>query len=431
MRVINPLCSGLPGESLEAKLGPVFRPRIPRLRTGASSKTGHLQRLVWIGVIGCACSKVESAGSPSPGASAGPATASASAVASVRVPRQAPLVDERVDIPGGAFQSGSLPGEAGRKPALEPRLATLELGPFQVDKLPYPNDPGKPPLVGVDREDAKRLCLERGARLCTELEWERACKGPSSDVFPTGSEWNPHCGEAPRNCASGFEVLAMGALVREWTASDVVPGDPSLPRRAAVRGASPQAPAAEHRCAERAALEPGARAQDLGFRCCRGAPNGAKCAEPHQGEIFQKTTLRADRLEKLLRENPRTERLAKDVKLFRDPDAANTVIERGTKETQGFKFTVAPLLWNPSPGAELLLLTGRSGEKTSFVLAYHVLGPDQFSLAASYVMQGEPGPVALAYGVRERVHFSTCWGCPGEMGKILFREPESVAILQP
>jgi hypothetical protein len=54
-------------------------------------------------------------------------------------------------------------------------------------------------------------------------------------------------------------------------------------------------------------------------------------------------------------------------------------------------------------------------------------------LAASFVMQNEPGPVAIAYSesIRPRLHFSSCWGCPGETGKILFRAPERVAIFQP
>ena len=48
-------------------------------------------------------------------------------------------------------------------------------------------------------------------------------------------------------------------------------------------------------------------------------------------------------------------------------------------------------------------------------------------------MKNEPGPVALAYSddIRPRLHFSSCWGCPGETGKILFRRPERVAIVQP
>jgi hypothetical protein len=85
------------------------------------------------------------------------------------------------------------------------------------------------------------------------------------------------------------------------------------------------------------------------------------------------------------------------------------------------------------PGAEFVLLTARSGEKTSFVVALHVLGADEYRVAASFVMNNEPGPVAFAYDgfIRPRLHFSSCWGCPGETGKILFRKPERAVILQP
>ena len=92
-----------------------------------------------------------------------------------------------------------------------------------------------------------------------------------------------------------------------------------------------------------------------------------------------------------------------------------------------------PLLWNPVKGSEILLVTARSGEDTSFVAAYHVLGKDRYQLASSFVMKNEPGPVAFAYDeyIRPRLHFSTCWGCPGETGKILHRAPDDPIILQP
>jgi len=80
-----------------------------------------------------------------------------------------------------------------------------------------------------------------------------------------------------------------------------------------------------------------------------------------------------------------------------------------------------------------LLVAARSGESTSFVAAFHVLPGGKYRLASSFVLQGEPGPVALAYSpdIKPRVHFSTCWGCPGETGKALFRRPETVVIVQP
>lgn len=375
------------------------------------------------------CSR-ESESSPTASVSS---AASAAPAGSVRAPKQEPLADESVEIPTGAFLAGSVPGEPGRDPELEPRRYEVELGAFQIDKLPYPNDPKQPPRTGVTREQARRLCAERGARLCTELEWERACKGPDSDPFATGSAWDPRCADEPRSCATGFEVLGMGAALREWTNSDVVPSERKQKRLPSVRGAPRTAPTAEHRCAARRGVDGDTSAEDLGFRCCRGAPNAAQVKEPALGDTFEKLKLTAQRLEKLFAEDPRTRLIAHDVKFFRDPDAANTVIARGPGDKKGFSFTVSPMIWNPVAGAEFLVVVGRSGDETSFVVVYHVLGDDRYALASSFIMKNEPGPVALAYDgyIRPRLHFSTCWGCPGETGKILYRNPDSVAILQP
>ncbi len=278
-----------------------------------------------------------------------------------------------------------------------------------------------------------RMCAERGARLCTELEWERACKGPENLTYSTGKTWNPRCEAEPTTCENAFEVLAMGTQL-EWTSSEVVPprGE-SGPEGHVVRGAAQSASGAERRCARRAVASELGEKADIGFRCCHGAPNGAKLEEPTSTTVFRKVELSVPYLTRLLAENPRTAALAKDVVLFREPDAAQTVIARGPGDRMGFDFTVAPLEWSPSRGVRLLVVTGRSGAKTSFVLAYYVVGKDDYRLAASFVMQNEPGPVAIAYSesIRPRIHFSTCWGCPGETGKLLFRAPERVAILQP
>ncbi len=380
--------------------------------------------------VALGCSK---SGTPAPaGSGSGAPAASAPApVGSVRAPKNKPLAEEKIDIPGGAFRAGSVPGSAGRQPELEPREQQVELGAYQIDRLPYPNDPTKPPLVGVSRDEAKRHCAERGERLCTELEWERACRGPDSEAYPTGAAWDPRCADEPRTCASGFDVLGMAAAVREWTASDVVPEKGE--RRAAVRGAAAKDGDNEHRCAARHGIDPETKADDLGFRCCAGAPNAAVVKEPRLEQTFQKIHLTAARLEKLFADDPHTRSIAKDVKFFREPDAANTVVERGPGDKKGFLFTVSPMIWNPVAGSEFLVVVGRSGKDTSFVVSYYVVDKDRYQLASSFIMKDEPGPVALAYSgyIRPRLHFSTCWGCPGETGKILHRDPDSVVIVQP
>lgn len=383
--------------------------------------------LLGVALLALACRR---SGENAPGA---PATASAPrpAASDPHPPKAPARTGELREVPTGGFRAGSTPGEPGRRPELEPRLSEVELGGFRIDRLPYPNDPAVPPRTGVTREEAARLCGERGARLCTELEWERACKGPDSEVFPSGETFEPRCAKEPATCASGFDVLGMGTALREWTSSDIAPGTPRA--LAALRGAPASAPAEAHRCAARTGIAADSREADLGFRCCSGPPNARQVPEPALGVAYQKVKLGADRLAALLGAEPVTKELAKDVKYFREPDSAETVLARGPGDKKGFSFTTSPLLWNPVPGAELLVVSGRSGESTSFVVAFHALGKDSYRLAGSFVMKNEPGPVALAYtdDIRPRLHFSTCWGCPGETGKILFRRPERVAIVAP
>jgi hypothetical protein len=316
-------------------------------------------------------------------------------------------------------------------PELEPKNLEVELGPYGIDRLPYPNDPTLPVLVGKTRDEARRLCAERSARLCTELEWERACKGPDQEPYPSGVIWDPSCTAGAKTCASGFGVLGLGTTAGEWVSNDVVLGEEK--RRALVRGAGKSAAATEHRCAARHPTEASTSSQDIGFRCCHGAPNAAVIGEPKQAAVFRKAKLTSEELEQALAADPAGKALARDIKFFREPEGASTVVSRGPGDKKGFDFTVAPLLWSPTPGSEILLVAARSGESTSFVAAFHVLPGNKYRLASTFTLQGEPGPVALAFSpdIKPRVHFSTCWGCPGETGKAIFRKPETVVIVQP
>jgi hypothetical protein len=409
-----------------AHAGSVAPNALPALRS-ASVRLPALPVLAFLALAAPGCKKSSPARSTSSSAP-GP---SSSAPSQLRAPEHLARADEHNEIPTGGFRAGSMPGDPGRRPELEPKLLPIELGAYKIDRLPYPNDPNQAPRSGVTREEAQRSCAERGARLCTELEWERACKGPNGDRYPTGNDWNPECGKAPKSCESGFSTLGMGAALGEWVTSDIAPG--SSKALAVVRGAAADAPAEDHRCAARHGVPATTRDEKIGFRCCEGPQNARVVPEPALGDAYQKVHLGPERLVDLLKSDPLTQSLAKDVRFFREPDSAETVVSRGPGDRKGFAFTVAPLRWNPAPGTDLLVLVGRSGESTSFVVAYYVLGDDSYRLAGSFVMKNEPGPVALAYSddIRPRLHFSTCWGCPGETGKILFRKPERVAIVEP
>ncbi|MFW5739318.1 MAG: hypothetical protein ACOC1F_03010, partial [Myxococcota bacterium] len=75
-----------------------------------------------------------------------------------RPPKKPLAAGQKIEIPGGAFVSGSTPGDRGRDPGLEPALEKVELGPFSIDRLPYPNDPDAPLKTDVTRKEAERLC---------------------------------------------------------------------------------------------------------------------------------------------------------------------------------------------------------------------------------------------------------------------------------
>ena len=333
----------------------------------------------------------------------------------------------RVAIPEGSFNAGTEPGRDERRPELEPRLERTTLGPFEIDVRPYPGAGAA--QLGWPRARAREACEARRGRLCTELEWERACKGPESQRFAGSAEFDPVCDAAPEGCSSGFAVFSLGQQ-REWTASELAAGSEPL---AAVRGAEASGAPASHRCAHRSgvsALEAGGA---IGFRCCYGPPNAPRVQIPVLGPTFEKLALPLPRLTELLAASPITAGLTSELDYFPEASGPSTVLGKGSGDRQGFAFTESPLLWNPVRGAGFLVVSARSGGSTSFVVVFHALQDGDYRLASSFVMEGEPGPIALAYNgyIRPRLHFSSCWGCPGETGKILYREPDSAIVLQP
>lgn len=331
-----------------------------------------------------------------------------------------------VHVPVGAFKAGSLPLEPGRDPATEPWPHSVTLGPFRIDRrprsLPEKKQDTRP---GFAFEEAQVVCAESGGRLCTDVEWERACKGPQSSVYPGG--------EAPcagPSCVSGYEVESLGAGL-EWTSSLFESRSPFRGRHV-LRGSPLAAAPAERRCARRLADAEGAVASEpVTFRCCYGAPNAERLKDPEEKVAFREVDLPLSELSGLLGASERTKELTQDLAYFHE-DAASTVLSRGPGDTMGFSLTTRAVVWSPAQGVEILVVSGHSGARTAFVVAYFTAGSERV-LAGSFIMKNEPGPIALAYAtsIRPRMHFSGCWGCPGETGKLLFRPPESLVLLQP
>jgi hypothetical protein len=361
----------------------------------------------------------------------GPSAPGASASA-----RAAPALaaGARVEIGAGKLLAGSTPGDKGRDPTLEPAQIEVELGGYSIDRYLYPNDPAKPALTGVNRGRAGDLCQQVGGRLCTDLEWERACKGPEGSLFAGGAAWDQGCARAPEKCASGFGVLGMGAALREWTASEVAPTEGSPGRAASVRGARGDATAQDHRCAHRVSVDPTASGDDLGFRCCYGAPNAATIPAPAFQQTFRKAELTPAQAAEMFASVPQLKDLGRDITFFKEPDDVGHALSRGdagVTTVPNTSFTTAPLLWSPVPGEEILVVAGRA-QKSSFIVAFYRLPGDRYRIGSSFILKDEKGPIVLGYNnyVRRRLSWALCWDCRGESGHVSYREDNRVVITQ-
>lgn len=391
-----------------------------------------LPRVALTFVVGLLCLEAgcrrPSSGDPQQGGGVVPTASSVQVAAGAGRRLGGEKAGEVVKIPAGRFYAGSVPGDEGRDPTLEPVSTTYDLPAFSIDALPYPGKPGEPPLTGVSQTEAARLCSERGARLCTELEWERACKGPNGDLFSAGAAWDPTCAKTPEQCVSGFGVRSMGAALEEWTASMVVDGGP---KHVAVRGSLAGAAAASHRCAARHAIDPSASGRPIGFRCCSGPAPSMSIAAIESAPTFRKGTIDAAKLSEVVSSIPELARLRGGVRFFKDTDLAEVTDKAKSPPGAGWTLTGDPIVWSPVAGTELLVATGKS-KGGAFVVALHHLDGDRYRLASSMIFANEQGPILLAYqsNVRREIVWTMSWGSAGEGGAITYRDDHRVVIVQ-
>jgi hypothetical protein len=154
---------------------------------------------------------------------------------------------------------------------------------FYMDVFPYPNEVGAIPTTGITQEEARGLCEGQGKRLCTELEVERACKGPGNTAYEYGDAYRASIcatGQARTlvpngfnsHCASPFGVHDLHGGVWTWTSSQWR-RDASKAGLVAVRGGNGPAGELIGRCANGRGVRPEARRPDVGVRCCAGEVN--------------------------------------------------------------------------------------------------------------------------------------------------------------
>jgi hypothetical protein len=172
-------------------------------------------------------------------------------------------------VAGGAFKMGTAPGDQ-MMAFDEKALAAVETGAYCIDTFEYPNKRGAAPMAAVGWADAKRLCEAQSKRLCSEAEWEKACKGPGGAKWPYGSGFDANACNTeddsgdPRalapsgrftKCRSGYGVADLSGNVSEWTSDKIVKGGSFASSDYAVR------------CSARKSSG-GGKNSEVGFRCC-------------------------------------------------------------------------------------------------------------------------------------------------------------------
>ncbi|MBL8949303.1 MAG: SUMF1/EgtB/PvdO family nonheme iron enzyme [Myxococcaceae bacterium] len=178
-------------------------------------------------------------------------------------------------VAGGAFKMGT----AADDPMMgfdERKLSSVDVAAFCIDLFEFPNKRGVSPTVNLPWADAKRLCEGKGKRLCSEEEWEKACKGPGNARWPFGNTFDSAAcntedeGGEKRSlvpsgrfgkCRSGYAVGDMAGNASEWTSEKLVKGGSFASSDYAVR------------CSARRAGGSISRSGEIGFRCCQDPKN--------------------------------------------------------------------------------------------------------------------------------------------------------------
>jgi sulfatase modifying factor 1 len=188
-------------------------------------------------------------------------------------------------IPRGPLVAGSPEGSLPRIADEEMPGEQIILKGYYIDVFPYPNEEGAIPLSNVSQDAAQALCASQGKRLCSELEWERACKGPDNRRYEYGETYRAErCGTGalPKMrptgirvaCHSEFGVRDMHGGAWEWTSSPW--GRGSAPGFVSVRGGDSTEGEIVGRCANAEPQKPNVPSGTIGFRCCAGPANSAE-----------------------------------------------------------------------------------------------------------------------------------------------------------
>jgi hypothetical protein len=141
-------------------------------------------------------------------------------------------------------------------------------GRFCIDLHESPGQ-GRLPQTGVSLTEAETACGMRGARLCSESEWEQACRGEGAASWPYGDTYRGEpcntdtgkmgviaVGGAFPDCKSAVGAFDMSGNVAEWVSGEITKGSSALDR-------------SDGRCSSKKPRSGSRGYSDVGFRCCR------------------------------------------------------------------------------------------------------------------------------------------------------------------
>jgi len=250
-------------------------------------------------------------------------------------------VSSRVSIAAGTVLAGSRPGTPWRRPSVEADLAPIDVAAFEIDRraesAPARSDPAR-----VALSVAESACSARGARLCDELEWERACEGDEHLAWPTSGDF-ADCAAHPESCTTASGVIAMGVTSPEWTRS----GD-----HVVLRGARDDQDAPLHRCDARVVLAETAD-REAAVRCCYGPAPALTYPTPTRVAMpFSPLDVSRDALRAAMRSTPELAPWADAFEPF-DLAAAERAYTRAdlvVDDTIRARLAAGPLLWSPAHG---------------------------------------------------------------------------------
>lgn len=186
-----------------------------------------------------------------------------------------------VFISGGPFIKGRMNLDPWAYPA-EPKPQIVSIASFLIDRFEYPNQVGHQPMHGMNVDTAERLCKEQGKRLCTSDEWEKSCKGPMNNIYPTDTDMfitqlgsvclnrDSNSGADP-DCKNLYGVHDLATNYPEWTSATVLENGLTRQIQKGRDWSRPMAPKeTSERCAWQQVTDGSLFVSDnISFRCCR------------------------------------------------------------------------------------------------------------------------------------------------------------------